>query len=555
MGAPPAGIESRLEQAIVAAAEDPDGALAAAEQAEADGAGLSGDERAELHTLAVAVRGRVLAIRGSYREASSLLREALASAPDAYPKGQVRLIQALVFAAEKLGDVEDALAWAVRALETAHLTGDEELVVAAETSVGVARSRCGDAEGGLFHYRQVLAHFEATGQELLSVAVRNNIGINLKNLGRLDESLAAFERAAAIAAEFDRPRMEAVIRSNMGETLWLLGRHAEARAMLSAVIKSVRTGGWASAEINALINLGRVLTDLGEDAEARATLQRAVEAIEASEERSYASDAHLALAELHKRAGRFELALRHHEAYHREERAVFDANFERQVAAQRVRLEVEEARHEAEVERLRLVEVGRAHEELRMLHEALVATDAAKTELLAQLDQERRTDALTGLLNRRSLDERLREEAESARRAGAPLTLAMCDIDRFKLINDRYGHPCGDQVLQEVARLLRLGCRREDVVARYGGEEFCIGFVGTSLEDAVALTDRLRAAVAGHHWEQLRPGLQVTLSAGVAALTPDGDAGLLVASADAWLYAAKREGRDQVRWPAQTDAA
>jgi diguanylate cyclase (GGDEF)-like protein len=110
-------------------------------------------------------------------------------------------------------------------------------------------------------------------------------------------------------------------------------------------------------------------------------------------------------------------------------------------------------------------------------------------------------------------------------------------------------------VLREVAALLRSGCRRQDIVARYGGEEFCIGFVDTDLDDAVGLADRLRRDVSGHDWDRLLPDLRVTLSVGVATLAQGGDAGVLLASADAWLYAAKREGRDRVRWRDRTDAA
>ncbi|HWH13395.1 MAG TPA: GGDEF domain-containing protein [Miltoncostaeaceae bacterium] len=151
-----------------------------------------------------------------------------------------------------------------------------------------------------------------------------------------------------------------------------------------------------------------------------------------------------------------------------------------------------------------------------------------------------RTDALTGLANRRAFEEALRVEKARAVRTGRPLSLVVFDIDRFKDVNDTHGHGCGDRVLREVARRLDGAARSHELVARVGGEEFGWILPDTDAEAAVAAAERARVAVAGAPVEDLA----VTVSAGAAEYA--GPADRIVERADRALYAAKRAGRDRV---------
>ena len=156
------------------------------------------------------------------------------------------------------------------------------------------------------------------------------------------------------------------------------------------------------------------------------------------------------------------------------------------------------------------------------------------------------TDGLTGLYNHRYLHERLRLEVERAQRSRLPVSMLMIDVDHFKAYNDRFGHPAGDEVLRQLARLAAAERRKNDVVARYGGEEFALLLVDTDKTHAVAIAEKLRASVAAHAFPNLAVG-EVTISLGVA--TSPGDAASateLVAAADAALYHAKDSGRNRV---------
>jgi diguanylate cyclase (GGDEF)-like protein len=154
------------------------------------------------------------------------------------------------------------------------------------------------------------------------------------------------------------------------------------------------------------------------------------------------------------------------------------------------------------------------------------------------------TDSLTGLLNRRYIEERLTEEMNRSDRTGDPVTFMMLDVDEFKSYNDRYGHPAGDEALELIGQILRENLRGADVAARYGGEEFSVLLPETNLEEAQAIAERIR-----RHVEDTRfPKRKVTVSIGIATLGGSlDDTKKFIKAADDALYAAKRAGRNNIQ--------
>lgn len=189
---------------------------------------------------------------------------------------------------------------------------------------------------------------------------------------------------------------------------------------------------------------------------------------------------------------------------------------------------------------------------------AAVATALGNALLYRAVAEATLRDGLTGLYNHRYFQERLVAEIARAERSGKPLSLLFFDIDHFKSLNDRHGHPVGDRVLTAFAEILRnssrvsdagFKLRSDDIAARYGGEEFCLILPETSRADAKQKGERLRLAVETYPFpgRETQPGKAVTVSIGLAEYPRDAsDAKALVEAADIALYAAKRGGRNRL---------
>jgi diguanylate cyclase (GGDEF)-like protein len=181
-------------------------------------------------------------------------------------------------------------------------------------------------------------------------------------------------------------------------------------------------------------------------------------------------------------------------------------------------------------------------ESLRVLAVAAQAHMALRRHV-RELDALARTDALTGVANRRAGEEALARELARADRHDAPLSVVMLDLDHFKAYNDRFGHGAGDLLLQRAARAWRHELRASDLLARWGGEEFLAVLPDCPLADAAAVAERLRAAVPAPS----------SCSAGVALRTSGELREVLLARADEALYAAKAEGRDRIAVASSSD--
>jgi diguanylate cyclase (GGDEF)-like protein len=182
-------------------------------------------------------------------------------------------------------------------------------------------------------------------------------------------------------------------------------------------------------------------------------------------------------------------------------------------------------------------------EQLYRRSNALAAANA-RIEELAQIDE------LTGAYNRRYIMKSLGEKITRIQR-GAHGCIALIDLDHFKRINDRFGHPVGDEVLRRFARAIFANIRMIDKLGRYGGEEFLLVLPDTNVDQALQIVERLRGIIAEQDWSAIAPDLTLTLSAGLSEIASNDTPEDLLARADRALYRAKDAGRNRVLAAAQ----
>ena len=340
------------------------------------------------------------------------------------------------------------------------------------------------------------------------------------------------DEALALVWRYGNRNMEAMLLSDLGEVLIGAGQPESVIALLEAVLPELDHIDNRAGLCRLLATLGTAYTVTGEDAWALATLDRALVVADESEVPALAQPLHRDLARVHERLGDLGAALAHHKAYHQALRRSEIARTIEQSRLHAVRLEIEESRREA----------ARLREEAASLRTKIQGLQLRSR----QLDALAREDWLTGVANRRTLDQWLAEALALARTHLRPLAVALADIDHFKLINDRHSHQVGDVVLRETARILCRHVRRSDLVARYGGEEFVLAFPDATVVQAVTVCERIRLDVARHEWSRISPDLRVTISIGVADGMRSASAEDALAGADAQMYRAKRDGRNAV---------
>ncbi|MGV8922597.1 MAG: diguanylate cyclase [Thermomonas sp.] len=228
-------------------------------------------------------------------------------------------------------------------------------------------------------------------------------------------------------------------------------------------------------------------------------------------------------------------------------RAINDANLyrflEKPFLNQDIVLTVRAAIRAYEQER----DLIKQNEKLRQMNAELESLVEVRTQELVEKNQQLEvlsvTDPLTGLFNRRKIDEVMEEELARSRRYGVHLAIIMVDIDHFKQVNDTYGHGAGDVVLVGVASLLRSCTRDSDATGRLGGEEFVVLCRHSTLEGALSAAEKLRAAIACHAFAGVDP---ITASFGLATCRDGDTVASLLGRADAALYRAKNNGRNRV---------
>jgi diguanylate cyclase (GGDEF)-like protein len=519
-------------------------ALALAEEAQALATTLAVKRaQGEAHYL----QGRCADILLDHETALDAFDEALHAFEDANDaKGMARTLREISFVHDTLGDLPRALDYQFRALEIDEHTGDPSGRATTLRMIGIVHSKSGDPATGLDFYRKSLALCTRPEDAIERGKTLNNIGINLKSLGRYVEARTTLQEAHDVFVALGLPLQQSATLNNLGLVHECLGDVVGAERTLRDALDMSEATGYRYGVAHASLSLGKLCIAQGRCDEARRWLDAALDTCERHRLKPTQYECHEALSELHRITGDPVAALSHYQRFHALEREVLSEAASNKLRAAQIQYELAAAKREADLERSRQEALTRANAELEALNISLTEANLQKTMLLDQLERQTYEDALTGLPNRRRLDQRLTEEFALALRHGRPLAVAIADIDHFKSVNDRFSHAVGDAALRGLAKLLMSQVRHTDLVARFGGEEFVLVLVETDAEAALRVCEKLRMAVANHTWSAIHPGLTLTLSIGVCADTTLPGHERMLAMADRNLYSAKAAGRNRV---------
>jgi diguanylate cyclase (GGDEF)-like protein len=499
---------------------------------------------AALRCRALVLQAAVMLQRGDLQGAVALTTEAEPFAEDDAARAELAAVQGqLNFFA---GAYPDALAHAERAIALADGVADVRLQVFTRRYACVVFGNIGVSD---WHRRlhEVLRLSIVAGHAWDEAMSRNDIAHYTMETGDLDaaerEIAAAFATAEPLAP--DNRFALAVLSCTRSEIRLRAGRAEEALADAERAVDLLTTGGDPNPyllamtvviEVQALLALGRL-------DEAERSGQRAVERLGERVPQARSMILSTVAAAL-REAGRIEEAFTVLTHSVEIERAAFQELSALQRGLERATLETRAARTESDALAATNRELRKVVEELAEARGALERRTSQLETLQEQLREQADRDWLTGLHNRRYL---AREVGRHAAAPGpGPFSLAVLDLDHFKVVNDRFGHPAGDEVLMRVAALLLGEMRGQDVVVRTGGEEFVLLMPQTDANAAATACERLRAALRDEPWGRIAPGMTLTASIGVATAETAGDLRALTEIADRRLYEAKRAGRDRV---------
>lgn len=531
---------------------------------------------------------------GDYQNSTEALEKLLARCPASDLARQARVAALLAHQWPRLGRLTLSMRYATQAVGLAQRVGEDGLLASALIAQSFVYSQLLMGREGLESGLRALSAARRARDMVAESWALNRIGVAHASLDNPVQACASAEQALEIAAAAGEPAEEALFSSlnnlsyfwlqriddaaALGDTAELAEARTRARLMAERACVQARHSGSPYRISVAVSNLVGALLSSGCVAEALPLLDEferlacdhgyAALALEAQAQRAVYQ--HLsgqprqaaqrleellqgppepspqrrrmlihATYEAHKASGQYREALHWLEQQNQLQRRMRRDTLALQSEVILIREQVEQAQARADVamataQRERDRAVRLEQERLRLHREALA------------LDRAAHEDVLTGLHNRRHAEFALPLLLENARESGHPVSVALMDVDHFKVVNDTHGHAVGDAVLHRLAGLLRQRLRSADVLARFGGEEFLAVLMGLEPTQAHDICERLREAVVEQDWSDLAPDLKVSLSIGIAGARADHTAATLLACSDRALYAAKRTGRNRV---------
>jgi diguanylate cyclase (GGDEF)-like protein len=435
-----------------------------------------------------------------------------------------------------LGEYSSALEWGLRGLEAARASGSRHREANALDVVATIYSIMEDHEQALACHAQALQVVEEIADLNEKAVIFNNSAMTLLGAGRFPDALDKGMRGLELARQLGMAPFISNYYDTVAQVMLAMGDVQRAETMLRTglSLSIAKRPDYLLAAYTK--NLGKVCLLLGKYDEAAELLHTAIADFEQLGARGELSVCYRALSQLYEQQGNFVLALEQYKAYDAKRESTFGKETSRRITALKASYDLQLAQRDAEIERLRNVDLQNEIEERKRIQ--LV------------LEQMATIDALTNLNNRGHFFSLAEREVERALRYAHSLAVLMIDVDQFKEINDHYGHIAGDQILVALASIILKELRDVDLAGRYGGDEFAILLPETTAENACLVGERIRSAIAHPAILTDAGRVAVTVSVGISGLALNNqhaarELNAMLDRADRGLYKAKHAGRNR----------
>ncbi len=496
------------------------------------------DSEGEQYSYGMAAALSSLAYRnssmGEWDAAMSEASQALALLEPGLPTPVLaEVLQSVGWTHYVMGEYTEALENLMEAVRVAEDIGDTSLQAYMLDSIGAVQASAGHSDAAIECQQRALQIHRELGDETGEALVLNNMAYTYVELGDTDRALSAALKALDFASEENRQYFLVAVLDTVAFVHYMMGALDEAESYSRRSLALARELESEPDEATSLMGLGKISIARGSWDEALGFVCRALELASKRDLSVEEFQCHELLSQIHEQRGELAEALSHFKSFHELKQDGLNEETQARLANLRVSYQLESAKKDAEIHRLRSLALEREVEERKVAQ--------------ARLEAQASLDPLTGLFNRGHLAV-LAEELRLALARGRPVSLMMFDIDRFKEVNDTFGHLAGDRVLVSITNELTEHCRETDVPCRYGGDEFLVLLVGIETGVARKAAERLRQVIASTPIPYGDASISVTISAGVSSAHPGEKVTLdtLIERADRALYSAKQGGRNRV---------
>ena len=405
----------------------------------------------------------------------------------------------------QLHNYQKSLEYYRRSLEIRTELKDDVAIGKSYNNIGNIYSTLKDYKKALVSYNDALKLYEKSSEHKLRASVYNNIGIIHRERNEPEKALQSFKKSLKIAKREDLTYNLANTSNEAARTYFELKQYPEAEAHLATALKGAK-------KLNA---------------------------------RNVEQESYEILSALYYYKKDYQKACDYLKKYSDIKDAIY-GELSGKIAEIQSKYISEQKRKEAEIYRLKNVEMAKYIKDLQKANELIRKKNIELTDAYTKLDLLARTDPLTRLSNRRDILEKIKYEARKFERSGEKFVLGISDIDNFKSFNDSYGHDCGDFVLVNLANIMRSVMRKQDCIGRWGGEEFIFLMPKTDIEGGSVIAEKLRKRIEDEIFYYRDIKLNLTMTFGITVYDSIMDIDICINKADEALYHGKAGGKNIV---------